>query len=310
MSDICNEFGVKISEVPYGFKFVDEDEQKIVDIINLVEDYRLTGSKGSFWKAYKMGCDPNKVMKDRFNWRISDDASWVHYIPLTGTGLTKAGVVRINESIRTYVYCVLGSQVLTRSPVIGQSGLSLEVQKEFLVLVEDSINNPKGIPDSITRYQDEVSKSGTRLNYVIATDLYIISDNLVMNMPSIPGYNNAITVAGKGLYMGVNDDLITTMKGQTLIKSLVKPSPTKRIPIDHNVAKPSTHSSKPSTPSTSANVTKTNAKHITTEDSAAKHGPIYNTGTSASLTDHEDMKILLIVSGITAGLGFMYFYEH
>jgi len=121
---------------------------------------------------------------------------WTRFIPKTGKGLTRAGMVRINESIRTYIYCVLGSQVLTRSPVIGQSGLSFGAQKEFLALVEDSISTPKGIPDSISRYQDVVSKSRTRLNYVVAPGLYLMSDNLVTHMPNIPGYNNDLIIAG------------------------------------------------------------------------------------------------------------------
>jgi len=45
--------------------------------------------------------------------------SWIHFVPKIGKGLTQAGMVRINESIRTYIYCVLGSQVLTRTRVIG-----------------------------------------------------------------------------------------------------------------------------------------------------------------------------------------------
>jgi len=93
MSDICDEFGVKLDEVPYRFKFMDEDEQKISQVMNLVEDYRLRGTPDSFWKAHKMGYDANKVMKDKFNWEIADNMEWAHFIPITGTGLTRAGMV-------------------------------------------------------------------------------------------------------------------------------------------------------------------------------------------------------------------------
>jgi len=44
MGDICDEFGVKLDELPYRFKFMDEDEQKISQVITLVDDYRLRGS--------------------------------------------------------------------------------------------------------------------------------------------------------------------------------------------------------------------------------------------------------------------------
>jgi len=60
---------------------------------------------------------------------------------------------------------------------------------------------------------------------------------------------------------------------------------------------------------TSSKTTKTKTSKILTSE-AGKHGVIYDTGTTASLTDYEDMKILLVVSGILAGLGFMYFYGH
>jgi len=58
-------------------------------------------------------------------------------MPITGKGLTRAGMVRINESIRTYIYCVLGSLVLKRSPVIVQSGLSLSLDIRMLYLSQD-----------------------------------------------------------------------------------------------------------------------------------------------------------------------------
>jgi len=46
---------------------------------------------------------------------------------------------------------------------------------------------------------------------------------------------------------------------------------------------------------------------LTSDESIAKDGVIYDT---ESTTGHEDIKILLIVSGVIAGLGFMYFYGH
>jgi len=108
-NQICDEFGVDFSSLSHKFKYIDKDEQKILHIVSSVEDYfsRRPNSKNSFWKAYNMGYDPNKVMDDQFNWEISDDMGWTHFMPKIGKGLTGAGMVRINESIRTYIYCVL-----------------------------------------------------------------------------------------------------------------------------------------------------------------------------------------------------------
>jgi len=56
-----------------------------------------------------------------------------------------------------------------------------------------------------------------------------------MNMPNILGYNKELLIAGEGLHMGVNDDLNTTMNGQTLVKSIGKPSTIRRMTINTSV---------------------------------------------------------------------------
>jgi len=59
-----------------------------------------------------------------------------------------------------------------------------------------------------------------------------MSDNLVMNMANIPGYNNTLLIAGESLSMGVNDNINTKVVAHTLSRNLSKPTSTKRIPID------------------------------------------------------------------------------
>ena len=50
-------------------------------------------------------------------------------------GFTKAGIIRLDDSIRTYVYCVLGSQAQTRSSILT----SKEMQQYFVDLFEQNI---------------------------------------------------------------------------------------------------------------------------------------------------------------------------
>jgi len=151
-----------------------------------------------------------------------------------------------------------------------------------------------------------VSKSRTRLNYVVAPGLYLMSDNLVMNMPNVRGYNNELKIAGEGLSMGVNDDLNTKMVGQVLTPNLDKPSPIKRMPIDNNIRRISEKSSKTSKTDDTSNNTKQQSSRATCTSMINKHGVIYDTESNSN-SEHEDMKTLLIVSEILAGLGFMYF---
>jgi len=100
----------------------------------------------------------------------------------------------------------------------------------------------------------------------------------------------------------------------TLLNNM-SPSPIRRMPIDNHVKyEVSEKSSKTddtsnsikqqSSGATSTSMTKTQSKSLTSMTD--KHGVIYNTE-QRRLSEHEDMKTLLIVSGILAGLGYMYF---
>ena len=65
------------------------------------------------------------------------DRQFEHFVPDFAQGLTQAGLARINQSIKAFVYCVLGAQVSVRSSILGDSGRAKEAQSEFLVLMED-----------------------------------------------------------------------------------------------------------------------------------------------------------------------------
>jgi len=132
-----------------------------------------------------------------------------------------------------------------------------------------------------------------------------------MSMPNIPGYNNDMLIAGEGLSMGVNDTINTKIIGHTLHSSLnlVKPSPTQRIPIDNqiNVSEDIKHTTIPKQQSSRATSTSMMKANLTRAASMMdQYGVIYSTE-QRRLSEHEDMKTLLIVSGMLAGLGYMYF---
>ena len=77
-------------------------------------------------------------------------------------GFTRAGVERINDSIRTYCWAILGSQSQTRTDILG-SGIAFDAQKQFLANVEDAINSPVDLPSQITRYQDTLNMQEVKL---------------------------------------------------------------------------------------------------------------------------------------------------
>ena len=64
-----------------------------------------------------------------------DDAAYAQadwFAPNTASGLTQAGLSRINQSIEAYVYCILGAQINVRSSILGEGGRAKEAQNKFL----------------------------------------------------------------------------------------------------------------------------------------------------------------------------------
>ena len=125
-----------------------------------------------------------------------DVFNYQRLIPDHGDGFTKAGVFRINDSIRAYVYCLLGAQTKVRSAFDGDRGLDAE--HEFLTLVNDLINKQQSVKESIKNFEDALSKTRGRVNYVIAKGLYMIPSDMNLNKlgRSVKDFNDKLLVAG------------------------------------------------------------------------------------------------------------------
>jgi len=136
---------------------------------------------------------------------IQDGAveGWKQFILEKSKGFTRAGAVRIDDSIRTYVYCVLGSQAQTRSNIMK----SFECQQNFVNLLESSVKSLFSIPESIQKYQDAISRTGVRINYAIGIGLYMISSDLNLQVGIIQKYNNNLVIANDSTKIGENEDI-------------------------------------------------------------------------------------------------------
>ena len=84
-------------------------------------------------------------------------------------GLTSAGLSRINQSIESFCYAILGSQVDVRSSNSGSQGSAIETQRQFLSMVEDAIRNPD-ISKSVQRFQLAIESAKVRLDLAISRD--------------------------------------------------------------------------------------------------------------------------------------------
>ena len=118
-------------------------------------------------------------------------------------GFTQAGVSRLDESIRTFVWAILGSQAQTRSSILG-SGKAFDAQKQFLSNVENAINSEIDLPGSIERFQSTLQYASSKLDFVIGIGLYLIPSNLEMKVGVINSYNNLIQIATEDMKVGIN----------------------------------------------------------------------------------------------------------
>lgn len=71
----------------------------------------------------------NEVLHVDYISQDTADASWATFILDKSQGFTHPGVERLNDSIRTYVWAILGSQAQTRTGILG-TGTAFDAQKE------------------------------------------------------------------------------------------------------------------------------------------------------------------------------------
>ena len=119
------------------------------------------------------------------------------------SGFFRAGVSRINDSIRTYAWAILGSQSQARSSILGH-GKAFDAQKQFIANVEDAINSEVDLPSSIDRYQRTLQYARSKVDFVIGHGLYMLPSNMEIEVGVVNGYNNLIQIATDDMQLGFN----------------------------------------------------------------------------------------------------------
>ena len=158
----------------------------------------------------KFGSGPSHVYKIEYieqNFKNNDPMTSVGSFVLDkSNGFTQAGVARINDSIRTYVWAIVGAQSQARSSILG-AGKAFDAQKQFLANVEDVINSEVDLPSSIERYQSTLQYARSKVDFVVGLGLYMIPSDMDLYIGTINGYNNLITIASDDLQLGHNDTI-------------------------------------------------------------------------------------------------------
>ena len=151
--------------------------------------------------------------------------AWSTFVLDKGKGFTQPGIERLNDSIRTYVWCILSSQSQTRTNIV-KSGTRFDAQKQFLANLEDAINSPVDLPGSIKRYQDTLRFARSKVDYAVGYGLYMLPSDLQLLVGTRPNYNNEIVIAGEEEKLGLNDNINTNHVGHFVLKGVQKPKET------------------------------------------------------------------------------------
>ena len=141
--------------------------------------------------------------KDTIRNNRAISGAWTMFIPDTSEGFTQAGVERLNDSIRTYVWAILGAQAQTRSNIL-KAGTGFDAQKQFLANVEDAIASPVDIPASIKGYQKTFQYASNPLDFSFRLGLYLTPSDMALQPGNVQGNNNEIVIAGSEAAIGHN----------------------------------------------------------------------------------------------------------
>jgi hypothetical protein len=134
--------------------------------------------------------------------------AWNTLILDNSKGFTRAGVERINDSIRTYCWLILGSQSQTRTDILG-TGKAFDAQKQFLANLEDAINSPVDLPSQIQRYQNTLKYARSKVDFVFGIGLYMCPSDMELRIGTIQDYNNEIVIATDAQELGLNNGVNT-----------------------------------------------------------------------------------------------------
>lgn len=202
------------------------------------------------------------------------DDLWRTFLLDKSFGFTQAGVERLNDSIRTYVWAILGAQAQTRTRILG-TGTAFDAQKQFLANLEDAISSSVDLPSAIKRYQDVLQYAESKVDFVFGVGLYMSPSDMLLRIAQKAGYNNLIMIATAHQTLGVNQEInMVDAPLDTGEIGLVKPqAPSRSISPP---SQPSSHLAQPSS-------------HL------------------AQATEHQDEKNALIVSGAVIGLAVLWF---
>ena len=121
----------------------------------------------------------------------SIQSDYKRYVAIISNGSTQIGFQYLNQSIESYLYCILDSQVKTKQSEVSSRESGFETQEQFRKLFEDSVIN-YDVSTWIINVNRSISDCNARLNLALNPSLWLMSNNLIILKNPIKVYNNLL----------------------------------------------------------------------------------------------------------------------
>ena len=201
---ICAEFGIDSNS---DFRFTAGNNKGLGSVYIWLRgarktDYEYPGGF-KFSDENRKASDGNLVQY-LFN---SDSAKqYEHFVANNCFGITKAGQAKLNQSIESLTYCILGSQVDLRSSIFVDTGSAKEVQREFLNLFESAIIQ-NDLSKSVQRFELSIQEAKVKFNLAISPGCWLMASDMILNTESKTSYNNFLRHASQSMHLGLNSNV-------------------------------------------------------------------------------------------------------
>ena len=197
--------------------------RKFMKSPKLLDKYDLTNVKKYMPVEYHHHLSSD--LKNLFYYAVVDvteigSQDYYGFIAYQSNGLTEIGGELLQQSIESYVYCVLGAQAKTRWSIVSQGGKSLQTQTVFRKLVEDTVIQ-SDISVSISNMRRAIADTNVTLNTSITNGVPLIPYRMIILEKKIAGYNNILTQANENMKFGVNSSL-NLLNQKTIPKKYIK----------------------------------------------------------------------------------------
>ena len=162
---ICAEFGIYPNS---DFRFTAGNNKGLGSVYIWLQGARKTDYEypGDFKFSDENGKASNgNLIQYLFN--FDSAKQYEHFVADNCFGIIKAGQARLNQSIESLTYCILGSQVDLRSSIFGDIESAKQVQKGFLNLFE-SVIIQNDLSKSVKRFELSIQEAKAKLNLAIS----------------------------------------------------------------------------------------------------------------------------------------------